>query len=203
MPPLRIAAEELAQKCKTMRRLFQEHGPPQWSAKPKVDQRFATLARSICSQQLAAKAANTIWNRTVRQLNGKVTASSILRHDVASLRSAGLSRNKSLAMLDLAKCVREGRVNLKTAGRRRDEEIIEELVQVRGIGVWTAQMFLIFALRRLDQWATGDLGVRKGYMIAYGLDAMPATDKLELLGEKFRPYRSIACHYCWRAADAG
>ena len=203
MPSITQATEHLARKCPTMRRLIREHGPPKWSTKPKIDQRFETLTRSICGQQLAGKAAQTIWNRTVQRLNGKVTPSSILKHDVASLRTAGLSRNKALSMLDLAECVRTGRVNLRTVGRRSDEEIIEELIQVRGIGRWTAQMFLIFGLRRLDQWATGDLGVRKGYMIAYKLDSMPTPDELESRGEKFRPYRSLACHYCWRAADAG
>jgi len=197
------AATELASRDRVMRRLVKRFGPPRWPAKPKVDQRFERLARSICGQQLAGKAAATIWGRTVKRLQGRVNARSILKHDVKSLRSAGLSRNKALAMLDLAKRVANKDVDLAGMGRRTDQQVIDELVQVRGIGVWTAQMFLMFALRRMDVWAVGDLGVRKGYMLAYDLDELPPVREFESMGDLFSPYRSVACWYFWRVTDDG
>jgi 3-methyladenine DNA glycosylase/8-oxoguanine DNA glycosylase len=118
-----------------------------------------------------------------------------------ALRGAGLSAAKALSVRDLAEKAVDGTVPLDRLSRLKDDDLIERLVVVRGIGRWTAEMFLIFQLRRLDVWPVDDLGVRKGYARAYGLREMPAPKELLALGEPFRPYRSIAAWYCWRAVD--
>lgn len=106
-----------------------------------------------------------------------------------------------LSIQDSATHIVEGRLGLSRLSRQSDEEIIEELVQVRGIGRWTAEMFLMSRLARLDVWPVGDLGVRNGYRILYELTELPSVRELEAVGEKFAPFRSIAAWYCWRAAD--
>jgi DNA-3-methyladenine glycosylase II len=118
------------------------------------------------------------------------------------LRTVGLSRNKALSLRDLAAKLLDATVVLspRELARQRDEEIITRLTTVRGIGRWTAEMFLLFQLHRLDVWPTGDLGVRRGYGLAWTIP-MPTAKQLEPLGEPFRPYRSVAAWYCWRAAE--
>ena len=105
-------------------------------------------------------------------------------------------------MLDLARHVADGTLTLDRAGRMGDDEIMSQLVQVRGIGPWTAHMFLLFTLQRLDVWPSGDYGVRTGYGIAYGMAEPPTSKELDELGERFRPYRSVAAWYCWRVLDS-
>jgi len=119
----------------------------------------------------------------------------------ARLRSVGLSEAKTLAILDLASKVEDGTVPLRSISRYDDDTIVERLSSVRGIGRWTAEMFLMFQLGRTDVWPVDDLGVRKGYALAYGLDEMPKPKELVELGERFRPYRSVAAWYCWRAVE--
>ena len=198
---LRAAADELASRTNVMRKLVKQFGYPKWPAKPKADRRFETLAKTICYQQLAGKAAATIWSRTVARIGGTVTPRAFLKFSPDELRQAGLSKNKALSMLDLSVCVLDGRVNLASAGRRMEETVIDELVQVRGIGKWTAEMFLISALHRMDVWSVGDLGIRRGYGLALGWKEMPTAAELGPLGDPFRPYRSVASHYFWRVAD--
>jgi len=118
------------------------------------------------------------------------------------LRGAGLSGAKVAALQDLAGKVDDGDVRLDRLGHMDDESVVRELTKVRGIGPWSAHMVLMFDLGRLDVWPTGDYGVRKGYYRAYDLDDLPTPTELENLGERFRPYRSVAAWYCWRAADA-
>jgi len=113
----------------------------------------------------------------------------------------GLSRSKVAAIRDLAAKIVDGSVRLQRIGRLSDEDIITALSTVRGIGRWTAEMFLIFQLRRLDVWPIGDYGVRKGYALAYGLKTLPTPKELDPLGERFRPYRTVAAWYCWRAVS--
>ena len=184
-----------------MEGLVDEHGPATLGRRPRVDERFERLARSIAYQQLAGAAAATIWGRTQATLGHEVTPETVLRADPRALRAAGLSGAKAAALTDLALKVDDGSVNLERIGRRDDPAVVEELTQVRGIGEWTAQMFLIFSLRRLDVWPTGDLGVRNGYAIAFGLPESPSAQELEPLGEVFTPHRSVAAWYLWRAAD--
>ena len=177
-------------------------GYPRWGRKPRADERFLYLARSICYQQLAGKAAAAIWGRTVDAIGGTVTPETLLATPVKRLRGAGLSQNKALAVRDLAAHVAQADVDLQRIGRRTPEAIVEELTQVRGVGRWTAEMFMLGALHHLDVWSTGDLGVRRGYAIATRRSELPSARDLLPLGNRFRPYRSIACHYFWRLADA-
>jgi 3-methyladenine DNA glycosylase/8-oxoguanine DNA glycosylase len=167
-----------------------------------VAARFEAIARSIVYQQLAGRAAATIWGRFRALTDGPVLApEAVLALDDAALRGAGLSGAKAAAVRDLALKTSTGAVRLESLGRRSDDEVVEELCQVRGVGPWTAHMFLLFHLHRMDVWPTGDLGVRNGYRLAWALDEMPTPKELAELGEPFRPYRSVVAWYCWRAVD--
>ena len=162
---------------------------------------FAELVRAICFQQLAGAAARTIHGRLEAALDGDVTPEAVLALPVETMRAAGLSANKTASIRDLAERVLAGEVELDRVARLSDEKIVSELTLVRGIGRWTAEMFLMFQLGRLDVWPVGDLGVRKGYGIIHGLPDMPTAKELEVLGDPLHPYRSLAAWYCWRAAD--
>ncbi|HVN52162.1 MAG TPA: hypothetical protein VMT43_12045 [Acidimicrobiales bacterium] len=197
------ASATLARLDPTMARLVDEHGPMRLPRPVRADRRFEDLAESIAYQQLAGKAAATIWGRFRALYDpGPLDAEEVLATPVDSLRAAGLSGAKTAAVLDLARHVADGTLTLERAGRMSDDEVVAQLVQVRGIGPWTAHMFLIFTLQRLDVWPTGDYGVRTGYGLAYGLREAPAPAALEELGERFRPYRSVAAWYCWRVLDS-
>jgi DNA-3-methyladenine glycosylase II len=199
-PTHATAAAELAQRDPVIARLHQLAGPPRLRAPQ--DTHFAALVRSILYQQLAGKAAAAIHGRLVTALDGHVTPQALLALPPETLRAAGLSANKAASLRDLAAKVEEGAVVLDPRGLagEGDQEVIERLSAVRGIGRWTAEMFLIFQLRRLDVWPSGDLGVRRGYGLAWGVP-MPAPKELEPLGDRFRPYRSVVAWYCWRACE--
>ena len=162
---------------------------------------FFYLARTICYQQLAGKAAATIHGRFVEALEGDVTPARVLRKRETTLRKAGLSRNKLAAIRDLASKISSGEVEVHDLDDQDDDEVIRRLVQVRGIGEWTAQMYLMFRLYRPDVWPTGDLGVRAGFARAHGLDPAPTANELAPLGEPYRPWRSAAAFYCWRILE--
>ena len=195
------AAEELASRDPVLADLVARVGLPKLR-KP-VDTHFAALARSIVYQQLAGAAAAAIHGRLVAALEGVVEPAALLQLSDEQMRAAGLSANKTASLRDLAGKVLDGTVVLDPRGlsRESDEELIARLSTVRGIGEWTAQMFLMFQLRRLDVWPTGDLGVRRGYGLAWKV-AMPAPKELAVLGDRFRPYRSVVAWYCWRAVEA-
>jgi DNA-3-methyladenine glycosylase II len=167
-----------------------------------METHFAALVRSILYQQLAGAAAGAIHGRLIEALGGEVNPEQLLSLPTSTLRSAGLSGNKAASLQDLATKVLEGTVVLDPAALRAesDAEVIARLSTVRGIGKWTAEMFLIFQLRRLDVWPTGDLGVRKGFGLAWGIPT-PTAKELEPLGDPYRPYRSVVAWYCWRAAE--
>jgi len=177
------------------------HGPADLRRARPRRTHFAELTRAICFQQLAGAAARTIHGRFEAALDGDVTPEAVLALPVQTLRAAGLSANKTASIRDLALKVVEGEVELDRVARLSDEEIVRELTLVRGIGRWTAEMFLMFQLGRLDVWPTGDLGVRKGFAVIDGRPAPPTPPELEALGDPLRPYRSLAAWYCWRAAD--
>jgi 3-methyladenine DNA glycosylase/8-oxoguanine DNA glycosylase len=159
------------------------------------------LASAIVSQQLAGRAAAAIWGR-VRDLNpGGFSAATVAELEPAALRAAGLSGAKAAAIADLVQRVVSGHLDLEEVAGLDDEEVIARLSEVRGIGRWTAQMFLMFRLGRLNVWPAGDLGVRRGYAVVWGLADAPNAKALEELGEEFRPWRSVAAWYCWRAVD--
>ncbi len=196
------ASEELARRDRAMRRIVAEIGPADLRRGRPARTHFAELARAICYQQLAGAAASAIHGRFDALFGGEgPTPEAVLALPVETLRSVGLSGNKTASIRDLAEKVVAGDVELDRVGRLSDDEIVRELTLVRGIGRWTAEMFLIFQLGRLDVWPVDDFGVRKGYGILYGLTEMPTPKVLEPLGDKFRPYRSVAAWYCWRAAD--
>ena len=162
---------------------------------------FYYLARAICYQQLAGKAAATIHGRFVDALRGEVTPDRVLRARETTLRKVGLSRNKIAAVRDLAAKVRSGEVEVHDLEEQPDDEIVRRLVQVRGIGEWTAHMYLIFKLHRPDVWPVGDLGVRAGYARITGLDELPTQKAMGPIGEPYAPWRSAAAFYCWRALE--
>ncbi len=181
--------------------LVERHGPMHLPPPPKASQRFEQLARSITFQQLAGAAASTIWGRVRALVPGPFLPDSVLSVPSGDLAAAGLSRAKLASIRDLAEHVSDGRVRLDRIGRLDDDEVVEHLVVVRGIGPWTAQMFLMFTLQRLDVWPIGDLGVRSGFAKAWALAAPPEPKVLQELGEPYRPWRSVVAWYCWRAAD--
>ena len=194
------AAAILAERDPVLRRLVSEAGRPRVS--PPTDTHFAALVRAIVYQQLAGAAAAAIHGRLIAALDGEVTAQRLLSLPAAQLRSVGLSGNKAASLQDLAAKVLDGTVVLDPAGLRAesDDEVVARLSAVRGIGKWTAEMFLMFQLRRLDVWPTGDLGVRKGFGLAWGIPT-PTARQLDPLGDPYRPYRSVVAWYCWRAAE--
>ena len=165
------------------------------------DPPFAYLVRAICHQQLAGAAARTIHGRFVDALGGDVNPASVLSASEDASRGAGLSAAKLAAVRDLAEKVRAGEVRLDDLDRQHDDEVVRRLTRVKGIGTWTAQMFLLFRLRRPDVWPVGDLGVRQGYALIHGLDEPPTAKELDLLGCRLRPWRSAAAWYCYRALD--
>jgi DNA-3-methyladenine glycosylase II len=170
--------------------------------RPPTETHFAALVRSILYQQLAGAAAAAIHGRLIAALRGEVTPERLLSLSAETLRSVGLSANKAASLQDLATKVLDGTVVLDPSRLRAesDDEVVARLSTVRGIGKWTAEMFLMFQLRRLDVWPTGDLGVRKGFGLAWGIPT-PTAKELEPLGEPYRPYRSVVAWYCWRAAE--
>ena len=164
---------------------------------------FEALARSICYQQLAGRAAAVIHGRFSALFDGPPTPEAVLVLPEGALRGVGLSASKAASILDLAAKVADDTVRVAACDALPDDEVVRELVTVRGIGRWTAEMFLMFQLGRLDVWPVDDLGVRKGYALAYWLDALPTPKALVALGDAFRPWRSVAAWYCWRAVDTG
>ena len=196
------AAAAIARRSPPMRGIVQRVGPPTmgWKGRPKRTH-FAELARSICYQQLAGAAARTIHGRFEAIYDGRPTADAVLATPDTALRAAGLSGSKAAAIQDLASQVAAGTVSLARIGARSDAEVVVELTQVRGIGRWTAEMFLMFQLRRLDVWPVDDFGVRKGFAVLHGMPVAPNARELEALGDELRPYRSVAAWYCWRAVD--
>jgi DNA-3-methyladenine glycosylase II len=184
-----------------MARLVEQHGPPHFGGRRTGQSRFEQLAEAICYQQLAGKAAESIWRRVRALVPGPFTAEAVAALGVETLRSAGLSNAKAMSVSDLATKVADGTVRLDRIGRLGDDAVVEHLTVVRGIGPWTAHMFCIFTLGRLDVWPTGDYGVRAGWAKAYGLADLPSPKELAVLGERFRPYRTLAAWYCWRAVS--
>jgi DNA-3-methyladenine glycosylase II len=180
-------------------RLIEAAGP--FSRRPPDADAFNSLARAIVFQQLAGAAARAIHGRFAALFDGHPTAEAILRTPIDQLRGVGLSGNKAASIADLALKTTDGTVPLDRLGELSDAEIVQRLVAVRGIGRWTAEMFLIFQLQRPDVWPVDDLGIRKGFAAIHDLPTPPTPKALDALGEMYRPYRSIAAWYCWRAVD--
>jgi DNA-3-methyladenine glycosylase II len=163
---------------------------------------FGTLVRSIVNQQLSGRVATVILGRLTALLpGGEITPEAILQLTPARMRKAGLSKQKTAYIRDLARKTKQGRIKFETLADLPDLEVIEHLTQVKGIGVWTAHMFLIFALRRPDILATGDLGVRAAIRKAYQLEELPLPQQVEELAVAWRPYSSVAVWYLWRSLE--
>jgi DNA-3-methyladenine glycosylase II len=194
------AAGILATRDPVLARVIEAAGPIRVSRR--TGSHFAGLVEAIVYQQLAGAAAKAIHGRLVAALHDDVQPEAMLALSDETLRAAGLSANKARSLRDLATKVLDGTVVLSPRGlsRQSDKEVIARLSTVRGIGPWTAQMFLIFRLRRLDVWPVGDFGVRQGYGLAWKVP-MPTARELEPLGDRYRPYRTVLAWYCWRAVE--
>jgi DNA-3-methyladenine glycosylase II len=185
-----------------LRRLIDESGP----IDPETDRRgsrpdpYEAIARAIVGQQLSTKAAAAIWGKLTEAFEGRTpTPADVLAADDATLRGAGLSKAKVGFLRDLATRVESGELDLARLPELSDEDVVAALIEVHGVGRWTAEMFLIFHLGRPDVVSTGDLGIRRAVQIAYGLDDLPAPAELERIAEPWRPQRTLACLYLWRS----
>jgi DNA-3-methyladenine glycosylase II len=192
------ATEEVTRRDPALRRAAARLGPVKQQPRD-PDGPFGSLVRAIVYQQLAGPAARAIYGRVRAAVGADLTPEAIRSTSDEVLRAAGLSANKLASLRDLSDKVLDGTVVLTRTSRRSDDELIQRLTTVRGIGRWTAQMHLMFQLRRLDVWPVDDLGVRQGYALIWGLDTPPKPKELDLLGERFRPYRSVVARYCWAA----
>jgi DNA-3-methyladenine glycosylase II len=162
---------------------------------------FETLVKSIVFQQLSGRVANVIFGRLSAAVKDVVTPETILKLRPSRMRSLGLSTQKTAYIRDLARHTRAGTVVFEELSALPDEEVIERLTQVKGIGVWTAHMFLIFALQRADILPTGDLGIRNAMRKAYNLESLPTPEEMEQMARAWRPYCSVASWYLWRSLE--
>jgi len=200
---MRKAIIHLKKSDPAMRRIIEKVGPYRMTY---YEPTFAALVRSIVYQQLSGKVAKVIFQRLLDAATksgdiGELTPKAVLKLTPERLRSVGLSKQKSAYITDLAEKARDGTVEFETIHELSDEEVIEHLTAVKGIGVWTAHMFLIFALRRADVLPTGDLGVRMAMRKVYELDELPKPEEMEALARAWRPYCSVAAWYLWRSLD--
>ena len=188
-----------------MKRLVDEHG-----ALVKRDLRrerpgdaYGALLRSIVGQQLSTQAARTIYGRLTEQFDGRTPSPrELLEADPEDIRAAGLSRSKVAYLRDLAEHVEDGELELARLAELPDDEVSEQLTAIKGLGRWTADMFLMFHLGRPDVLPVGDQGIRRAVQVAYGLDELPSATDLELIAEPWRPHRSLACLYLWSSLDS-
>jgi DNA-3-methyladenine glycosylase II len=182
--------------------LIDEGGPidPETDRRGSRPDAYQALARAIVGQQLSTKAAASIWGR-VTELFGEHTPSPVqlLEVDGQELRDAGLSWSKVGFLKDLAERVEDGRLDLDRLGELSDDDVVAELTEIKGVGRWTAEMFLIFHLGRPDVVSMGDLGIRRAVQLAYGLDELPGPSEMERISEPWRPHRTLACLYLWRS----
>ena len=202
------ASLKLLKKDKRFAELIKEHGAPQLDRKMKP---FQSLVRSIIYQQVSGKAAATILARFEGLFNNPSTSlrarkfptpEEVLEMPLQKMREAGLSSQKSSYIKDLAEKFVDGTVEHKKFKKMTNEEVITHVTAVKGIGVWTAHMFLMFTLERLDVLPTGDLGIQKGFQILFNLQKLPTPAQMEKLAAPWREHASVASWYLWRAADA-
>ena len=187
-----------------MRALVEEHGPLTVGERRRgrPTDAYGTLVRSIVGQQLSTRAAATIFGRVLDLFGGKVpTPADLIATDPEALRTAGLSRAKVAYLRDLAERVEDGELDLDHLAQLSDGEVSEQLTAVKGIGQWSADMFLIFYLGRPDVLAVGDLGIRRAVERLYELPEIPDPKTLERIAEPWRPFRSLACLYLWTSLD--
>ena len=197
---------KLAKTDPLFQRLVKEHGPltlPSVKRGAGKVQPWQALVRSIAYQQLHGKAAETIFNRFLDHFGGWPTPEQILRTRDTTMRAFGFSASKTVAIKDIARHTKAGNVpDFKTALKMGEEELVSRLTQIKGVGRWTVEMLMIFTLGKQDVLSVGDFGVRNGYSLATGRKDMIGEKELAKIGARWAPYRSLACLYCWRAADA-
>jgi|ERR1035437_1126233 DNA-3-methyladenine glycosylase II len=165
------------------------------------DPDFETLVKSIVYQQLSGRVASVIFQRVADAVDGKLTPGNILKLRPDRMRRLGLSKQKTMYIRDLARHARDGRVTFEELCELDDAAVIERLTQVKGIGVWTVHMFLIFALQRTDVLPTGDLGIRNAIRKAYGMEQPPTPAEMEAMAVRWRPYCTVASWYLWRSLE--
>ena len=162
---------------------------------------FMTLARAICGQQISVKAAQSVWDRVCICLEQKINPEAVVAADRKNLRACGLSDRKTEYIADLAQHFVDSKIHARSWPQMSDEDIIAELTDVRGIGRWTAEMFLMFNLLRPDVFPLDDLGLQKGIRVAYFKGRKTSLKRMKKLGETWRPWRSVATWYLWRSLD--
>jgi DNA-3-methyladenine glycosylase II len=204
---LEVSDEALAHLTRAddvMAALIEQFGPLDLEARRagRPDDEYGALLRSIVGQQLSVKAARSIYTRLTDMFGGRTPSpAELLAADPEEVRSVGLSRPKVKYIRDLAQHVEDGSLHLESLDDMTDEAVIAELTAVKGLGEWTAHMFLMFHLRRPDVLPVGDLGIRRAVERQYGLEGMPDAETLERLGERWAPYRTLASLYLWHSLD--
>jgi DNA-3-methyladenine glycosylase II len=192
------AKRALARRDPVMGAIIRQHRGVYMTARGEP---FMTLARAICGQQISVKAAQAVWNRFCICLNQKITPQAVIAKERKLLRACGLSDRKTEYIADLAQHFADGRIHARDWPGMPDEEIIAELTDVRGIGRWTAEMFLMFNLLRPDVLPLDDLGLQKGIRVNYFKGRKISLGRMRKLGESWRPWRSVATWYLWRSLD--
>jgi DNA-3-methyladenine glycosylase II len=195
---MRKAIEHLKQADPVLAAIIEQIGPYGIQF---LEPDFETLVKSIVSQQLSGKVAKTIYGRLIAASGGNLTPESILKLRPTRMRALGLSRQKIEYIRDLARHSRTRKVDFARLPNCSDEEVIEHLTAVKGIGVWTAHMFLIFALRRPNVLPTGDLGIRAAIRKAYGMPELPKASEVESIATAWHPYCTVASWYLWRSLE--
>ena len=195
------ARRHLSRRDPVIRDLMRAHGKCGLADAQHGDP-FGALMKAIVSQQLSTKAADTIFKRLIALFEGAPTPAALAALTDTQLRGVGLSGQKLKYMRDLAAKVHDGSLPLHALDAMGDEDVIVALTQVKGIGRWTAEMFLMFRLHRPDVLPVDDLGIVKAVQKAYGLRKTPSADRLNQIGDAWRPYRSVACWYLWRSLNA-
>lgn len=195
---MRKALSHLKKADPVLAGIIRSVGPYAMEFRPPV---FDSLVRSIVFQQVSGNVARVIYGRLSDALKANVTPKAVLRLTPERMRELGLSGQKVKYIRDLAEKTASGAVRFEGLPAASDDEVIAALTQVKGIGVWTAQMFLMFALERPDVLPTGDLGIRKAMQLAYELDELPKPEKMEEIATPWRPYCTAACWYLWRSLD--
>lgn len=198
---LRQAEKYLAQNDKRLAPVIQQSGP--CTIKPHTDH-YGELVGSIVGQQLSTAAAATIWKRVLDLFEGKMPRpEQLVKIDDQKLRDVGLSWAKVRYVKDLAEHILDGRLDLSHIATMPNDQLIEQLTAVKGIGEWSAHMFMMFGLGRLDILPVGDLGIRKGVMLLYGLKELPSPEQIITIANKnkWHPYESVACWYVWQSLD--
>jgi DNA-3-methyladenine glycosylase II len=196
---MRKAINHLKKADPVMAAIIEKAGPYRVTYMKPV---FQTLVRSIVYQQLSGKAAMTIFNRLTEAAKvTPLTPEAVLKMRPQKMRTLGLSKQKTLYIRELAKLTRDGGIQFERLPEMEDAAIIETLTRVKGVGVWTVQMFLMFALQRPNVLPVGDLGVRAAMKKAYGLAELPKPQEMESIAARWHPYRSVASWYLWRSLE--